>query len=280
MRVVKNSLRHRFGRASSTFMRSLSSTSVNPEEIRKFGAVGADWWDKDSKKGTGPLHAMNPTRVEFIRTRAAAHLRRDKEGVLDQIRGVDVLDVGCGGGLLAESLARLGANVVAIDPAEENVQVARMHSEADESTRGILYENTTVEHMAASGRSFDLVCSLEVIEHVENPLSFIESCAACLRPGGSLFLSTLNRSPKSYLFAILGAEHITGMIPVGTHDWNKFITPTEMRKMVSSVASVEEMSGIVFTPEIRGASPSLMEKWKISATDLDVNYILHAVKNE
>lgn len=262
------------------FLSSRHSSSVNPEEIRKFGAVGADWWDQDSKKGTGPLHAMNPTRVDFVRTRAATHLGREGEGVLDQIRGLDVLDVGCGGGLLAESLARLGANVVAIDPAEENVKVARLHSEADETTRGISYENTTVEDMAASGRNFDIVCSLEVIEHVENPLSFIESCGSCLRPGGSLFLSTLNRSPKSYLFVILGAEHITGMIPVGTHDWNKFITPDEMQKMVSSVATMEEMSGIVFTPEIRGGSPSLMEKWQISATDLDVNYIIHATKSK
>ena len=255
-----------------------SKSTVNPEEIRKFGAVGADWWDKESKKGTGPLHAMNPARVDFIRTRAAAHLKRDNEGALDQIRGLDILDVGCGGGLLSESLARLGAKVVGIDPAEENVQVAKLHSEGDVSTQGISYENTTIEDLAASGRHFDIVCSLEVIEHVENPLAFIEACGSCLRPGGSLFLSTLNRSTKSYLLAILGAEHITGLVPVGTHDWSKFITPDEMRKMVSTVAAVEEMSGIVFTPEIRGVTPSLLDKWKISATDLDVNYIVHATK--
>ena len=192
--------------------------------------------------------------------------------------------------MLAESLARLGARVTAIDPSKENVQIATQHSATDSLTKGINYVHTSVEELAESGKQFDVVCSLEVIEHVDNPLAFIESCGRCVRPGGSLFLSTLNRSPKAYAFAILGAEHLSRMVPVGTHDWNKFITPEEMEKMVSATPTsssssssssrfqVQELAGIVFVPELRGVSPSLLESWKISSRDLDVNYIMHATK--
>ena len=221
---------------------------------------------------------MNPARVEFIRTRTAAHIGREGVGATNEIRGLEVLDVGCGGGLLAESLARLGAEVTAIDPAEENIAVATKHSKGDTATDGINYEHTSVEEMVETGKKFDVVCSLEVIEHVDHPLSFIESCAECLKPGGSLFLSTLNRSPKSYLMAILGAEYLLKAVPKGTHDWNKFIKPEEMRKMVDTVATMQEEVGIILDPKLHGAAVSVIDSWRLHPSDLDVNYIVHAVK--
>jgi len=262
--------------------RYMSSKTVIADEVKKFGAVGDDWWAPDSKTGTGPLHAMNPTRVEFIRTRVSRFLGREGVGAMNEIRGLEILDVGCGGGLLSESLARLGAKVTAIDPAKKNIEVALRHSESDIATKDIMYEHKSVEEIASSGKTFDVVCSLEVIEHVDHPLSFIESCAQCVKPGGSLFLSTLNRSPKSYLMAIFGAEHVLGVVPVGTHDWNKFITPQELRQMIETVAQtyVKEEAGIILAPRLNGAKPSLFDSWGLSTSDLDVNYIMHAVKEE
>ena len=274
------------GRASGVFssqlhgLRRTFSSSVNEKEVRKFAAVGQDWWSSSSNSGTGPLHAMNPVRVSFIREAMAKQLSTQSLPPDAQIRNADILDVGCGGGILSEALARLGANVTSIDPSGENVAVAHAHSRMDPATSSINYQQTTVETMASSGRLFDAVCALEVIEHVDTPLAFVTACSACLKPGGSLFLSTMNRTAKSFAIAILGAEYITRMVPMGTHDWNKFITPKELSLMVESHAvglQVTKQQGLILTldPFVKGKI-----SWYLKDNDLDVNYIMQATKRQ
>lgn len=261
-------------------MRPLSSTnSVNNEEIKKFSAVGKDWWSAESNRGTGPLHSMNPVRVDFIRRTLAQELRRCDISPNLQMKGLNILDVGCGGGILSESLARLGANVTSIDPSGVNIGIARRHSSADPLTSSIDYIQMTVEDMAETGRKFDVVCSLEVIEHVETPMAFVAACGSLVKKGGSLYLSTINRNMKSFGVAIVGAEYILDMLPHGTHDWNKFITPDELAMMVEtgdSGLSVCKREGLVMSLNI--LNKSFM--WRCDPDDLDMNYILHAVKDK
>ena len=248
------------------------NSTVNAEEVAKFSRIGAGWWEQGSSAGVGPLHAMNPARVGFIRDSLAKKLGLQGKPVLEQLQGLEILDVGCGGGLLSEALSRLGAKVTAIDPSEENIRVAKQHSLVDPQTSSIEYHCTTVEDLAASGKSFDAVCSLEVLEHVESPLAFVKSCRQCLRPGGSLFLATINRTAKSYAMTILGAEYLLRLLPVGTHDWNKFITPEEL------IALLAASGGKVTTLDVQGLvlEPSLPPRWALSRTDHDINYITHA----
>jgi ubiquinone biosynthesis O-methyltransferase len=255
------------------------SASVNWDEVSKFSAVGKDWWDRSSASGTGPLHAMNICRVDYIRETLATHLNRHHIFYSKQLQGLKVLDVGCGGGLLSEALARLGADVTAIDPSAQNIEVASNHSANDPLTAAIQYRQSTIEEIVKSGDKFDVVCSLEVVEHVENPAQFIADCCRCVLDHGSLFLSTLNRTHKSYALAILGAEYVTKLVPVGTHDWNKFITPEELSVMVQSSAdmSVIQTRGMILDHKAL-LPPAKRMSWKLSDSDLDVNYILHAAK--
>lgn len=273
-------------------------STVSEEEIRKFGAVGEDWWKSSSDTGTGPLHNMNPARIQFIREQVANTIGRQHLSPLEQLADLRILDVGCGGGLLAEPLARLGANVTAIDPSTENIAIAKAHSARDPLTAHIDYRACTVEDLVAEKATFDVVVSLEVIEHVENPLQFVRHCAACVKQGGgSLVLSTLNRTPKSYALGIVGAEHITRVVPVGTHNWSKFIRPDELTKMLSSVTLSDSsddgsmsrveleditLNGLVIQPPsnllqvfTKGVSINDLP-WKLSEGDLDMNYIVHA----
>lgn len=222
------------GIQSGTTLSSSISSSVNNDEVRKFSAVGKDWWSAESNRGTGPLHAMNPVRVDFIMRTLSKQLSSTLKTPHLQLEGLDILDVGCGGGILSEALARLGANVTSIDPSDVNIGVASRHSSTDPLTSKIDYIQTTVDMMAKTGKKFDVVCSLEVIEHVETPLAFVADCALCVKDGGSLYLSTLNRNMKSFTFAIVGAEYVLGMLPPGTHDWHKFITPEELTIMVQA----------------------------------------------
>jgi 2-polyprenyl-6-hydroxyphenyl methylase / 3-demethylubiquinone-9 3-methyltransferase len=255
------------------------SASVNNEEIKKFSAVGKDWWNAESNRGTGPLHAMNPVRVDFIRRTLAAQLSLHSLPPNLQLQGLDILDVGCGGGILSEALARLGANVTSIDPSDVNIAVASRHSRTDPSTSKIDYMRTTVEEIARSDRKFDVVCSLEVIEHVETPMAFVTACSSLLKSGGSLYLSTINRNLKSFGVAIVGAEYILNMLPPGTHDWHKFITPKELTMMVEtgqSGMSVLKKEGIVMS--INPMNGNFV--WHLDPNDLGINFILHAVKSK
>lgn len=254
------------------------SASVNNDEVKKFSAVGKDWWNAESNRGTGPLHSMNPVRIDFIRRTLAAQLSLHSVPPNLQLQGLDILDVGCGGGILSEGLARLGANVTSIDPSDANIAVASRHCKTDPSTSKINYMQTTVEEIAQSSRKFDVVCSLEVIEHVETPMSFVTACSSLVKTGGSLYLSTINRNLKSFGVAIVGAEYVLNMLPPGTHDWHKFITPDELTMMVETGQSgmtVLKREGIVMS--INPMNGNFV--WHLDPNDLGINYILHAVKS-
>lgn len=228
---------------------------------------------------------MNPVRVQYIREELAEKYGRSTLFVGEQLKGLDILDVGCGGGLLSESLARLGANVTSIDPSPENIEVASWHAKLDPQTSTIDYQNTTVESMAQNEKKFDVVCSLEVLEHVDDVKGFLQACFRCVKPHGSVILSTLNKTRKSYLIAIAGAEYITGLVPVGTHDWHKFIPPQELQHMIEhelddSNAQIISKKGLVLKPQsnLNRLFAEGCMKWSVSDTDLDVNYIVHCLK--
>jgi 2-polyprenyl-6-hydroxyphenyl methylase/3-demethylubiquinone-9 3-methyltransferase len=199
-------------RASSSF------AQVDPAEQRKFAAAAPEWWDPQSTAGAGLLHALNPVRVRYVAERVAPHIVGAPPATPARpLAGLRAVDVGCGGGLLAESLARLGATVVGLDPTAEAVAAARAHAAGDPLTAGIDYRHGTVEALAAAeGGGFDLVCCLEVVEHVPDADAFVGHCARLVRPGGALVMSTLNRTRKAWLLAILGAEHLGRLLPVGT----------------------------------------------------------------
>jgi ubiquinone biosynthesis O-methyltransferase len=214
---------------------------------------------------------MNAARVKFIHSCIGNHKKVGK-----QLSGLRILDVGCGGGLLAESLSRLGAEVTAIDPSKENITVASEHSSVDPLTATITYRQTTIEDVCAAGEKFDAVTCLEVIEHVDSPLRFMQNVCGVLDTGGSAFFSTMNRNPKSYALTIVAAEYILGMLPPGTHEWNKYITPEEMKVMLNS-------SGVDMTPSnwrglVFNVHPIRGIEWSLSESDLEVNYIMHAKK--
>ena len=257
------------------------NSSVNFGEVEKFSKIGDNWWDNGSSHGTGPLHAMNPVRVNFIRNTLAEQLSRSHLSPEIQLSGSNILDVGCGGGILSEALSRLEANVTSIDPSSENITIAKSHSECDPQTSKICYLQKTVEEMAMSDVKFDAVCALEVIEHVENPLSFLAACSKCLKPGGSLYISTINRTPKALVMAKLLPEYFLRLLPIGTHEWNKFITLEEMTLMLEASYTgqlhVKKKQGMIPSVDINPWAVNNF-RWKMSDTDFDVHYILQAVK--
>lgn len=242
------------------------TTTVDPSEIAKFEAMAAEWWDLDGK--FKPLHMLNPCRLDYITQQIAAEFDRDLS--TDQpFSGLRILDIGCGGGLLSEPMARLGAQVVGADAAEGNIPVAQVH--AKQSSLEIDYRFTTAEALAESGEQFDAVLNMEVVEHVADPLVYLTACQQLLKPGGIMICSTLNRNPKSYLMAIIGAEHVMGWLPKGTHDWSKFITPDELFELLSSAGlNPVDRTGFVFNPISWG--------WSLSSRDLSVNYTTASVK--
>ena len=247
---------------------SHTTDTVDPAEIAKFEAMADEWWDPKGK--FRPLHMLNPCRLDYIIAQIAAQLGRDPDRIRP-FEGLDILDIGCGGGLLCEPMARLGARVTGVDAAERNIPVARVHAEA--MGLEIDYRHTTAEALAAAGETFDAVLNMEVVEHVADPQGYLDACAALVRPGGIMVTSTINRNPKSFLVAIVGAEHVMRWLPRGTHEWSKFITPDELFAMLSR-AGLEpvDRTGMVFNP--------LGWSWHLSERDLSVNYVTAAVRPE
>jgi 2-polyprenyl-6-hydroxyphenyl methylase/3-demethylubiquinone-9 3-methyltransferase len=247
------------------------AASVDPEDVARFNRLGDLWWDTKGKMGI--LHDINPIRVTYVRD----HIRRlwlnDKTALNESpehpLTGVRIADIGCGGGILSESLAHLGAQVTGIDPAPNNIAVARRH--AEKMGLSIDYRNITAEALAETGEQFDAVTALEVIEHVEGPREFIQTLSRLVRPGGLLFLATMDRTMKSYVFAILGAEYVLGWVPKGTHDHDKFIRPDELAAWLRRADMREiDRAGMSFQPFVRS--------WRKSH-DTDVNYLMAAKKD-
>ncbi|MEL6607279.1 MAG: bifunctional 2-polyprenyl-6-hydroxyphenol methylase/3-demethylubiquinol 3-O-methyltransferase UbiG [Pseudomonadota bacterium] len=243
-----------------------SPNTVDPDEIAKFEAMAAEWWDVNGK--FKPLHMLNPCRLDYITRQIAAEFDRDLSKP-QPFEGLRLLDIGCGGGLLCEPMARLGATVIGADAAERNIPVAKVH--AEQSGLTIDYRHTTAEAMAEAGEQFDVVLNMEVVEHVADPLAYLTACQQLLRPGGLHICSTINRNPKSYLMAIIGAEHIMRWLPKGTHEWDKFITPDELFDLISEAGLTPvDRTGFVFNP--------LSWTWSLSDRDLSVNYVTASLK--
>lgn len=234
---------------------------TDPSETAKFNALADQWWDPHGS--FRPLHMLNPCRLDYINAQIEVEFDRDlrDEGPFS---GLAVLDVGCGGGLLCEPLTRLGASVTGIDPAERNIPAARAHARL--TGLEIDYRNATAEEIAAGGERFDIVLSMEVIEHVPDQPGFVSTCAALLKPGGLLIISTINRTAKSFALAIVGAEYVLRWLPRGTHDWRRFVTPEEIMRMQNN-AGLEpvDCKGFIFNP--------LSRDWKLSGRDTSVNYV-------
>lgn len=241
-------------------------TTVDPAEVAKFEAMAAEWWDLNGK--FKPLHMLNPCRLDYITTQIAGEFDRDLKSDTP-FEGLRILDIGCGGGLLAEPMARLGADVVGADAAAGNIPVAQVH--AAQSGLDIDYRHTTAEAMAEAGEQFDAVLNMEVVEHVASPIDYLTACHDLLKPGGLHLCSTINRNPKSYMMAIVGAEHIMRWLPKGTHEWSKFITPDELFDLLTRAGLTPvDRKGFVFNP--------IAWSWSLSDRDLSVNYVTASTK--
>jgi 2-polyprenyl-6-hydroxyphenyl methylase / 3-demethylubiquinone-9 3-methyltransferase len=240
--------------------------TIDADEVAQFARLSSQWWD--ARGPMAALHRLNPVRLGYIRDRTAAHFDRDPTR-LDSLAGLRILDIGCGGGILSEPLARLGAAVVGADPAESNVAAARHH--AAQAGLAIDYRCTTAEALAEQDDVFDVVLAMEVVEHVADFNLFIDVSAALVKPGGLLFVATLNRTMKSFALAIVGAEYILRWLPRGTHQWDKFITPDELELAI-------EQSGLRVVDETGVIYNLLADRWQLSA-DMDVNFMVVAEKS-
>ena len=242
------------------------TTTVDQSEIAKFEAMAAEWWDMNGK--FKPLHMLNPCRLDYITQQIAAEFDRDLTAP-EPFKGLRILDIGCGGGLLSEPMARLGADVVGADAAPRNIPVAQVH--AEQSGLEIDYRCITAEELAEAGEQFDVVLNMEVVEHVADPLGFLTACQQLLKVGGLMVCSTINRNPKSYLMAIIGAEHVMRWLPKGTHEWSKFITPDELFDLINQAGlEAVDRKGFVFNP--------VSWSWSLSDRDLSVNYVTASIK--
>jgi len=242
------------------------ASSIDQAEVARFARLAADWW---SPRGPmAALHKLNPVRLAHIRDKACERFARDGKK-LDCLKGLRMLDIGCGGGILSEPLARLGAQMVGADPAEENIAAASAH--AQESGVAVDYRATTAENLAAAGERFDVVLAMEVVEHVTDVGAFVATCAGMVKPGGLLIAATLNRTLKSFALAIVGAEYVLRWLPRGTHQWDKFVTPQELESAIErSGLRVTGERGVVYNP--------FADRWQLSS-DMDVNYMLVAARD-
>jgi 2-polyprenyl-6-hydroxyphenyl methylase / 3-demethylubiquinone-9 3-methyltransferase len=243
-----------------------AARTVDAAEVEKFSRMSADWWDP-----TGPfrpLHRLNPVRLSYIRDRAAAHFGRDSRSVVP-FAGLTALDLGCGGGLVAEPLARMGAGVTAVDADAVAIGAARVH--AAERDVAVDYQVGSSDELAEAGRRFDLVLALEIVEHVADRDEFLATLGALVAPGGLLILSTLNRTVKSLMLGVGMAEHVLRWVEPGTHDWRKFVKPSELARGVRGIGfSVSDLTGLVFDP--------LKGEFRLSADDVGVNYFMTATR--
>jgi 2-polyprenyl-6-hydroxyphenyl methylase/3-demethylubiquinone-9 3-methyltransferase len=242
-----------------------AASTADQDEIARFSALAETWWDASGPMA--PLHQLNPARLGYIRDRIAVHFGRNPQEPRP-LEGLTVLDIGCAGGLTCEPLTRLGATVIGIDAAAENIAVARQHAEA--MRLKIDYRHASPEELIDGGPEFDVVLALEVVEHVADVPGFIRATARLVRPGGLLIASTLNRTAKSFALAIVGAEYLLRWVPAGTHDWRKFLKPSELARSLRAEGLVlEDVSGLIYDP--------LRKTWRLGP-DVDVNYILSAAK--
>ncbi|GAV75558.1 Methyltransf_23 domain-containing protein [Cephalotus follicularis] len=243
-------------------------SSLKQQELAKFSAIADTWWDSEGP--FKPLHALNPTRLAFIRSTLCRHFRKDPYSP-KPFQGLKLIDVGCGGGILSEPLARMGATVTGVDAVEKNINIARVHADLDPVTSTIEYCCTTAEKLVEEQRKFDAVIALEVIEHVAEPAEFCKSLAALTVPDGATVISTINRSMRSYASAIIAAEYILHWLPKGTHQWSSFLTPEELVLILQRASiDVKEMAGFVYNP--------LTGRWSLS-DDISVNFIAFGTKN-
>jgi 2-polyprenyl-6-hydroxyphenyl methylase / 3-demethylubiquinone-9 3-methyltransferase len=245
--------------------RAKGGSTVDDAEVERFSALASEWWDARGKMGV--LHKFNPVRLGFIKEAACRHFGREAKR-LDALTGLRILDIGCGGGILSEPLARLGASVVGADPAEANVEAAKLH--AAENGVAVDYRATTAEALADDGERFDVVLAMEVVEHVADLSLFVKRCAEMVKPGGLMITATLNRTLKSFALAIVGAEYVLRWLPRGTHQWDKFVTPNELEAAL-------ERHGLTVTDETGVIYNLIADRWQIS-TDMDVNYMVTAEK--
>ena len=244
------------------------NTTIDPLEKEKFSKMAEEWWDPTGKFKA--LHKFNPKRIEFIRDKLVEHFSIESD-LENPFSNLDILDIGCGGGLLSEPMSRLGANVTGIDIVDKNINVAKTHSE--EQNLEIDYKITTAEELALGKKKFDVILNMEVIEHVADPSGYIKTCEALLKDGGLMICSTLNRNPKSFIMAIIGAEYVMRWLPKGTHEWSKFFKPRELENIITKAGlKMVDKKGFVFNP--------ISWQWSISDKDLSVNYVTSSVKNK
>ena len=245
----------------------MHSTTLDPAEVEKFSKMAAEWWNPHGQFGV--LHVFNPVRLTYVKEQACARFARDPFDSRP-FSGLRFLDIGCGGGLLTEPMARLGAEIVGVDPSEKNIKTATVH--ALETELAIDYRCCTAEDLAAAGEKFDVILNMEVIEHVNDPQAFTQICVSMLKPEGLMFVATISRTLKSFGLAIIGAEYILGWLPKGTHHWEKFIKPDELKSWLGdNNVTVKGETGVTYHP--------LANAWKRSR-DMDVNYMLVGQKGQ
>ena len=242
---------------------SEGASTIDPAEVARFEGIARTWWDPNGPMKV--LHRFNPVRLAYIRDEACRRFGRDPRSARS-LEGLTILDVGCGGGVLSEPLARLGATVTGLDPAPTNMSVARLH--AERAGVPVEYRNETVEAVAARGEAFDMVLAMEVVEHVADVQAFVKACARAVKPGGCLAMATINRTLRSFALAIVGAEYVLGWLPKGTHEWDRFVTPDELTSAIEGAGfAVSDLKGVVYNP--------LRDSWSLSG-DTAVNYMLVA----